>query len=145
MTGFGPVARPWTCRLRYAGTYDDAWLRAAREDVAKGLPADYARDFDPRFFQCAHPALITPEYLDGDEEVTLAGLMPGARPFTLRLPGVRVVAELRNGKESTSLEALCLDTMHIDLDAATVSLCWRLTLNQARDVRAARFFLLEVP
>ena len=117
------VARPWTSRLKYAGTYDDAWLHATREDVAAGRPADYARDFDPRFFQCAHPGLILPDYLEGDEEIVLTGLMPGAAsgsssraasgsssraasgsssraaPFAIQLPGVRAVAELRNGKE----------------------------------------------
>jgi hypothetical protein len=143
LTGFGPVARPWSARLKYAGTYDEAWERATRADVAQGLPSDYARDFDRRFFQCAHPELITPTYLVGDEEIVLTGLMPGAEPFTLELPGVRVVAALLNGKEEGRPEGLPLDTVHLDLDAATVSLCWRLTLNQARDIRAAMFVLTE--
>ncbi|EYF08042.1 DUF2169 domain-containing protein [Chondromyces apiculatus] len=144
LTGFGPVARPWTSRLRYAGTYDEAWERAMRDDVARGLPADYPKDFDPRFFQCAHPALITPSYLEGDEEIVLTGLMPGPGPFTVALPGVRAVAGLVDGAENGYRDALHLDTVHLDLDAATVSLCWRLTLDQAWDIRSAMIVLMEV-
>jgi hypothetical protein len=145
LTGFGPVARPWASRLKYAGTYDDAWLQKTREEVAKGLPTDYAKDFDPRFFQCAHPELITPSYLEGDEQIVLCGLLPGAAPFTLQLPGVRLIAHLLDGKKDGYLEQPNLDTVHIDLDAAMVSLCWRLTLHQARNVQAANFFLAEEP
>jgi hypothetical protein len=138
LCGFGPVARPWASRLEHAGTYDDAWIKKTREEVAQGLPSDYAADFDPRFFQCAHPGLIAPSYLEGDEEIVLTGLMPGAGPYALQLPGVRV-ATLLVRKGDRSLERIPLDTVHLDLDAATVSLCWRLTLNQALDIREALF------
>jgi hypothetical protein len=138
LAGFGPVARPWASRLHYAGTYDEAWIKQTREEVAQGLPSDYAADFDPRFFQCAHPDLIAPSYLEGDEEIVLTGLMPGDGPYALQLPAVRVFAALVDGKkEAHPLKRLPLDTVHLDLDAATVSLCWRLTLDQARDIHAA--------
>jgi hypothetical protein len=77
LAGFGPIARWWSSRLPFAGTYDDAWLEKHRDELARGLPSDYAADFDPRFFQCAHSALTTEEHLTGDEEVVLAGLAPG--------------------------------------------------------------------
>jgi len=137
LCGFGPVARPWASRLKYAGTYDDAWLEKTREEVAQGLPSDYAADFDPRFFQCAHPELIAPSYLEGDEEIVLTGLMPGAGPYAIQLPGVRVITGLESGKGDRLVKGLPLDTVHIDLDAATVNLCWRLTLDQTLDIRAA--------
>jgi hypothetical protein len=144
LTGFGPVARPWSSRLKYAGTYDEAWIQKTREEVAQGLPSDYAKDFDPRFFQCAHPELITPHYLVGDEEIVLTGLMPGPAPFTLELPGVAVLAAMLDGKLDGYREALYLDTVHLDLDATTAILCWRLTLNQAWDVRAAVLRVAEI-
>jgi hypothetical protein len=144
LCGFGPVARPWTSRLKYAGTYDEAWIKKTREEVAQGLLSDYAADFDPLFFQCAHPELITPSYLVGDEEVVLTGLMPGVGPYAFQLPGVRIVAALLDGKRDRSLKGLPLDTVHLDLDAATASLCWRLTLDLAQDVRAALFAAEEV-
>lgn len=144
LAGFGPVARPWSSRLQYAGTYDDEWLRKTREEVALGLPADYAHDFDPRFFQCAHPALIAPKYFTGDEAITLRGLTEGVEAMTFQLPGVRVMASTRDGNGDNALEALRLDTVHIDLDAARLSLCWRLTLDQERDIQGAALILMEV-
>src|SRR5262249_19528641 len=82
---------------------------------------------------------FAPSYLEGDEEIVLTGLMPGAGPYALQLPGVRVAAGLIDGKGDRSPRRLPLDTVHLDLDAATVSLCWRLTLAQALDIRAALF------
>jgi hypothetical protein len=143
LTGFGPVARAWTSRRKYAGTYDDAWLRKTRDEVAHGLPTDYAADFDPRFFQCAHPELIASSYLVGSEEIVLTGLMPGREPYTLELPGMKVIAELRDGKDEVHPEELCLDTVHLDLDRAIVSVCWRLTLDQAWDIQHAALFVAK--
>lgn len=143
LAGFGPVARPWTSRLRWAGTYDEAWLRRTREEIAQGLPADYAADFDPRFFQCAHPDLITAEYMHGDEEIALAGMLPGDGPLVVRLPCRRVEARMLDGRGEILQERMPLDTVHFDLDRSVVHLCWRLTLDQARDVRAALVFATE--
>jgi hypothetical protein len=140
LCGFGPVARPWASRLGYAGTYDDAWLAKTREEVAQGMLSDYAADFDPRFFQCAHPDLIAPSYLAGDEEIVLTGLVADGGLATLELPRLRVAAALRDGHGDLSERPLPLDTVHIDLDAATMSLCWRLSLDVALDIQAAMIF-----
>ena len=143
LTGLGPVARPWSSRLKYTGTYDDDWVRTTRAEVAQGLPSDYAKDFDPRFFQCAHPQLITPRYFEGDEEIVLTGLLPVEGPFTLALPQLRILALMVDGKKEGHRQWLNLDTVHIDLDASTVNLCWRLTLDQARDIQFAILALME--
>lgn len=140
LCGFGPVARPWASRLGYAGTYDDAWIKKTREETARGMLSDYAADFDPRFFQCAHPDLIAPSYLVGDEVIALTGLVAEGALDTLELPALRVNAALRDGKGDLSERPLPLDTVHIDLDAATMSLCWRLTLDPALDIQAAMIF-----
>ncbi len=141
LAGFGPISRSWTSRLKYAGTYDEGWATRTRAEVASGLPADYAKDFDPRFFQCAHPELIAPGYLDGDEQIELTGVMPEEGPFTISLPGTRLVAKLVDGGGASHHERLVLDTVHIDVDAGKVYLCHRLTLDQARDVRSAEIEL----
>jgi hypothetical protein len=140
LAGLGPVPRQWPCRLRYAGTYDETWLEKARKGIAQGIPADYARDFDPRFFQCANPGLVMPGHLIGNEEIELTGVMPGDGPFRFQLPGIRVFALImENGEEHR--EVCALDTVHIDVDAQIVTLTWRLTIAQRREVRAATFDL----
>lgn len=145
VAGFGPIARHWSQRLPYAGTYDDAWERQALDDIARGVPADYAADFDVRFFQCAHPSLVTSRPLAGHETITLTGLR--ADPDALRMtPGaVRVMARMLDGSGSWSEEPMRLDTVHIDLDRALVHLCWRVTLDHARDVRTLLCLTEEPP
>ena len=137
LAGFGPIARPWDCRVKYAGTYDESWERAMRADSERGLPADYPADFDRRFFQCAHPVLISPSYFRGDEEISLIGLIPTQEPFAMQLPGKTLMARLMNGAGNWENERLVLDTVHVDLDAEAVYLSWRITLDQTRDIRGA--------
>lgn len=137
LTGLGPVARWWRSRQRHAGTYDETWLEATRRDVQNGLPADYAGDFDARFFQAAHPSLVAREPLAGDEHIGLAGVSREHAELVLKLPGISVAARLFDGRGGRVEHALSLDTVHLDLDAARVHLCWRLTLSQERDIRAA--------
>lgn len=36
LAGYGPVARPWPTRLKYAGTYDEEWLEKARKSIRSG-------------------------------------------------------------------------------------------------------------
>ncbi|APR80432.1 putative exported protein [Minicystis rosea] len=143
LTGFGPISRPWSARVRHVGTYDAAWEQAMRADAARGLPMDYAADFDARFFQCAHPSLVTREHLRGDETVALAGMISEPDPIVLQLPGLAPHASLVDGRNGVAEERLPLDTVHVDLDAGAVHLCWRLTLDQARDIRSAVLFTQE--
>jgi hypothetical protein len=140
LAGYGPVPRPWASRLRYAGTYDEAWERKAREDAGAGLPIDYPADFDSRFFQCAPPELAASEPLAGDEAIALAGLVAGDPRFEARLPGIAVKARLFTGSGPWVEQAVPLDTVHVDLDAAAVHLCWRLSLDHRLGVKAAVFF-----
>lgn len=143
LAGFGPVARWWRDRTRYAGTYDDAWLETTRRDAAVGISPDYAPDFDPRFFQSAHPALISDEPLRGDESLVLTGLSPRADRFETRLPGAELWVDLRGESSELFTHRLPLDTVHVDLDAEVVSLTWRMTLLQDFDIRTAVFLPKE--
>jgi len=145
VAGFGPVARWWSSRLPFAGTYDDAWLDNQREDRRRGAPIDYAADFDPRFFQCASPELITPEYLRGDEEIVLSGLVRGFPSLTLALPGVKVEGwALDRAGRRASPRMPVLDTVHVDLDSMTVSVCWRVTLPCEAHVEVMQFRTREM-
>jgi hypothetical protein len=140
LIGLGPVARFWASRAQYAGTYDERWASQHRPDRI----SDYASDFDPRFFQCAHPALQTQKPLRGHETLQLEGLLPihdPKRPLETRLrtqlPGLSVVAAWgRNTRQ-----ALPLDTLHIDLDGAQVHLVWRLRLPQTLGIESVHLTL----
>jgi hypothetical protein len=78
--GFGFYGRGWAPRLRYAGTYDDAYMKNRHP-----LPP---ADFSYRFFNGAHPDLQVDGYLRGDEEVELLNVCPGEPHVRFRLPGI---------------------------------------------------------
>ena len=143
LCGLGPIARHWTSRRRWAGTYDEAWLDRARADIALGLPADYPADFDLRFFQAAHPGLITREHLAGHEILALQGVSAEHDWLVVPLPGVAVQARLLDGASRWHLVRMPLDTIHLDLDAAALHLTWRLTLDQQQDMQVAVISALE--
>jgi hypothetical protein len=73
---FGPLGRGWPERLRFAGTYDQAW----NDDVFPFLP----RDFDPRHYQ-ASPADQQIPFPAKGTEVLLANLTPEGNT-AFRLP-----------------------------------------------------------
>lgn len=58
---FGFIAPHWRPRCEYVGTYGEKWSN----ERAPYLP----EDFDPRFFNAAHPDLICTSFLKGDEPI----------------------------------------------------------------------------
>ncbi|MCC6552277.1 MAG: DUF2169 domain-containing protein [Polyangiaceae bacterium] len=66
--GVGFIAPSWEPRRSRAGTYDSAWLG----ERAPYLPDD----FDPAFFNAAHPELVCPGYLTGGEPVEILNASP---------------------------------------------------------------------
>lgn len=114
--GFGFVGPYWMPRLRYAGTYGEAWERTR-------MPL-LPQDFDRRFFNAAPPDQVVPG-LRGDETITVANASPG-RWLQFRLPAVPapVVTVVRRKMEDELL-MLRLDTVVVDTDAMQVLLLWR--------------------
>lgn len=113
--GFGFIGRGWEPRLKYAGTYDDAW-QANRMPI---LPAD----FDYRFFNGAPPELIHPGHLKGGEEVRMVNLSRrGTEAF--RLPRVRVRFLVVARRKRAVVDA-ALDTVRLLTDGPRVVLVWR--------------------
>jgi hypothetical protein len=137
VTGFGPIMRAWSSRRRYAGTYDEHWLSTMRAEIRLGLPPDYPPDLDLRFFSCAHPALIAPGYLAGDEEIALTGFFDDHGRLSARLPGVSPKAWLQDARGAWSRAPLPLDTVHVDVDRREAYLCWRLPLAHERGIESA--------
>lgn len=117
--GFSPVPPFWRLRQKFAGTYDDDW-------VANRHPR-LPEDFDYRFYQSAHPDMIYPGYLAGDEVAELARLTPGGGKTRFALPGIQPIARYRwrDGRE-VRLQ-MNLDGVHVDLRNAphTVDITWR--------------------
>jgi hypothetical protein len=124
--GFAPMARWCMPRLSHAGTYDDGW----REERYPHLPDD----FDCKFYQSAHPDLISPQYLIGHERVGLLGMLAEG-PVSFALPGLRMLAAVTTDRAQRRAGPMVLDTVEIDLDARRVALVWRAAFQRADRVR----------
>jgi hypothetical protein len=77
---YGPVDQAWPSRARFAGTYDDAWLK-------QDFPG-FARDIDWRFFNAASADQWLSEPLKGDETCAFKNLHPEQKLLKGRLPGM---------------------------------------------------------
>lgn len=127
--GFGPIPPWWGQRQQYVGTYDAEWL----EKRHPLLPDD----FDPRFWQCAHPDLIARPYLAGDEHYILTNLYSERDVTYGHLPGMQLRVYCENGDDvSNGSHHLNLDGVHFDFrhEYAFVTLTWRcrFTLNEPK-------------
>lgn len=124
--GLGPLGRSWEPRSARAGTRDEAWL----SERCPRLPLD----FDFAYHNAAHPDLIYPGHLRGDEEVTLEGLHPdGDVRFTLPALHVGLLLRLQAGPLVPVLAAL--DTLMIDVPEGLVHLSWRAGFSKELGVR----------
>ncbi|CAD5256731.1 MULTISPECIES: DUF2169 family type VI secretion system accessory protein [Halomonadaceae] len=125
--GFGPIARWWQPRINRQGTLDEEWLAHRHPH--------WPDDFDARFYNSAHPDLMAPDYLRGDELVILTNCLAGSQrlqsgnvslySYRTRLPGlaIKALAEQQSGKQTVT--RLALDTVGIDLDLNELTLTWR--------------------
>jgi hypothetical protein len=113
--GFGYIAPSWDPRKMYAGTYDEKW----QKHRAPYLPDD----FNPRFFNAAHPELVYAGFLEGGEPVQVANASPYG-PLGFRLPVCRMeaVVSIAGNKEKPPLN---LETLLIEPDHMRFSMLWR--------------------
>lgn len=119
--GLGPIPPGWQPRRKHAGTFDDAW----RKERWPELPLDH----EPEHYNSAHPDLIYPGYLTGNETIELIGIMP-LQKLIFHLPGYLVTVLLRAQNGQPSYAPLMLDTVNLSLaseDMAEwrVHLVWR--------------------
>lgn len=126
VAGLGPMARWWAGRYRYAGTYDDVW----KAEFHASQHSIYPKDFDARFFLCAHPDWRFDPYLLGDESFWLAGFHAESG-IRAQLPGIGIEGACLTKAGTLLVAPLAMDTLHIDLDQKTVSLTWRVSLPQS--------------
>jgi len=121
--GFGPISRWWEPRVKYAGTYDEAW----RKDTWPFLPDD----FDFAFYNSATPDLQVNGYLQGDETVVLEGMLPEAETITTALVGYTPICVVEDDSATFHRLFPRLDTVTIDIDERLIYHTWRLTLPRA--------------
>lgn len=115
--GMGLVSPWWRSRQQYAGTYDDTWLN----DRHPLLP----KDFDARFWQCAHPDLIATPWLEGNEEYLLENLHPELSFAKGALPDVKLGVHCRR-EDCGEWHLLDLDGVFFDWRGdSRVVLTWR--------------------
>jgi hypothetical protein len=116
--GVGVWGRTWPPRVQRAGTYDDTW----KKERWPKLPAD----FDFKYWNSAHPDLIAPGLLRGDEEIVLSGFdaeRGGVRRH--RLPGHTMFLAVGRPPAEPVPRLLFLDTLVIDLERAKVVALYR--------------------
>jgi len=116
--GIGPIARWWQPRYELQGTLDQTW-----QDQRSPYPPE---DFNERFYQCAHPDLITQTYLSRDETVTLENI--GIANYRGSLPGIVCEAIDTRGFDKPYVLPFVLDTVRIDAMTRQAVLVWRLQL-----------------
>jgi hypothetical protein len=129
--GWAPLPAYFSPRREHIGTADDAW----RKSRWPRPPAD----FDPAFYQSAHPDLIYPGYLRGDEAVRLEGVSADGEPIVTRLPGWCVFVLLRFEGGRMVMCPARLDGLHLDVASAERSehratLSWRAVFPKAAEI-----------
>src|SRR5579884_1377849 len=116
--GFGAISPAWEPRKSFAGTYNEAWQKRR----APFLPTD----FNPRFFNMAHPDLVCKGYLKGGEPVEVINASPKG-PLRFKLPTCRIEAAVQMMGQIEK-PPLHLETVMIEPSAATLCLTWRAAL-----------------
>ena len=134
--GLGPIPRAWEARKKYAGTYDAEW----KAELRRNQTADYPADFNPLFFQAAHPQWVCTPYLQGGEKIEAFGLT-GDKGLSVTLPEVKLALSGASAQGLLAPEPMKLDTVELDLQKMQVYLVWRLTLDQAMEISSARLDL----
>ena len=97
--GLGPRAEDAPSRLRFAGAYDEAWLR----DDFPGL----GRGFDQRYYNAACPDQQTTSEIRGDERFRITSMHPDHMDLHGRLPGFRVRAFARRDDAVHEMPVRC--------------------------------------
>jgi hypothetical protein len=133
--GWGPIARWWSPRVERQGSYDAAWMKDFQSN--KFGYADYPKDFNNSYFNCAPADQMTKGSLQGHEHIELAGVFADKQTVRLQLPGWKLVAQSVNEEGERLKGQMRLDTLHIDLDAQQLHATWRLTLGHEEQIYAS--------
>jgi hypothetical protein len=125
---FGPIGRSWQQRIKWAGTYDDQWMR----HQYPFLP----NDFDEHYFQTAPDDQQT-HHLVGGERLLLVNLSPEGRvEFTLPKLSEPVTVHYKNGNSKRLVGAV--DTLFLEPDLGRFTLTLRTSVQLRRNLHELR-------
>ena len=97
------------------GTYDETWMKKRAPYLAE--------DFDSRFFNAASDGLISANYLNGGEPVTITGMSPtGGMKFTLPVCEIETSVRIAGKIENPTLN---LETVLFEPNESRFSMLWR--------------------
>jgi len=114
--GFGSISSAWKPRLNFAGTYDERWKKFR----SPYLPDDFKFEF----YNSAHPGLIYPGFVRGDETVVLINMNPDSY-LSFKLPDYSLSLLVRWEDGQMAPLPIMLDTIHIEVPGKKVYLTWR--------------------
>lgn len=137
--GLGFICPFWEPRLGYAGTYDEDW----QKNRMPLLP----EDFDPAWCHAAHPDMIYPGFLQGNEEINIKGVSEKG-PYEFFLPGIRPVCKVRFITEEDGTPEMNIEKLFIDADNEQAILVWTAEMeihNRLYDVTEIECSLDETP
>lgn len=140
--GFGPIARHWSPRVGYAGTYDEIW-----ENTKKPL---LPTDFNELFYQCAPEDQQVEGYLKGGEVVELYNLTPD-RYLGFRLPRMTVAFSTNFYDGTIEQHRAVLHTLNLYPDKRRFELVWHSQLpchhkvNKLRETRITLKRRINIP
>lgn len=138
--GWGAIPSYFAPRTEHVGTCDAEWERTQWPRPPK--------DFDDAFYQAAHPDLIYPGYLRGDESFRLEGVTVSGEPIVGQLPGLVLVMKvhLRGGMSflyPAVLDHVHLDVLHPDPEEHRAHLTWRGILPKSQALEAIELAMVH--
>jgi len=114
--GFGFIAPNWQPRFQFVGTYDGNWMK----NKMPLLPGD----FDAKFFNSAHPDLITSNFFKGSEPIEIINASSKGR-ISFNLPTISLEAVLKMKDQTRHQLEMNLDTVIVNTDENLLFLIWR--------------------
>jgi hypothetical protein len=128
--GWGPIARWWRPRVERQGTYDEAWMK----DFRSNKYADFPKDFNNSYFNCAPVDQMIKGALQGDEHVELVGVFEDKQTVSVQLPGWKLNVDSFDHDYKKMQGQMRLDTLHVDLEAQQLHTTWRITLAHEQEI-----------
>lgn len=131
---FGFTDSSWDQRMRYAGTYDNDWLK----NQCPLLP----EDFDFRFFNSADPHLISDSFLKGGEPVRLVNVSKKAT-LDFTLPKLDISLMFRLG-ESRNYQKADMWTVLFEPDKDRFYIVWGKSFSVGKQPSRMRYVKVEI-